>query len=104
MEFFRKNPQAADGLRGPIFEDKTVDFILEAATVETKAVTPEELSADPDAPPSAEAAPVSERAPVSEAVLALEATPVAEAAPYAEATPSAEAAPAAEAAPEGSPS
>ena len=104
MEFFRKNPQAADGLRGPIFEDKTVDFILESATVETKAVTPEELSADPDAPPSAEAAPVSERAPVSEAVPALEATPVAEAAPHAEAAPSAEAALAAEAAPEGSPS
>jgi len=48
MEFFRKNPQAADGLRGPIFEDKTVDFILESATVETKVVTPEELSADPE--------------------------------------------------------
>ena len=31
MEFFRKNPQAADGLRGPIFEDKVVDFILDLA-------------------------------------------------------------------------
>ena len=50
MEFFRKNPQAADGLRGPIFEDKTVDFILESSKVETKIVTPEELSADPDSP------------------------------------------------------
>ena len=49
MEFFRKNPQATDSLRGPIFEDKTVDFILESATVETKVVTPEELSADPEA-------------------------------------------------------
>ena len=49
MEFFRKNPQATDSLRGPIFEDKTVDFILESATVETKVVTPEELSADPKA-------------------------------------------------------
>ena len=48
MEFFRKNPQATDSLRGPIFEDKTVDFILESATVETKVVTPEELSADPE--------------------------------------------------------
>ena len=34
MEFFRKNPQAAEGLRGPIFEDKVVDFILELAKVE----------------------------------------------------------------------
>ncbi|MDT7951384.1 MAG: trigger factor [Acetobacteraceae bacterium] len=50
MEFFRKNPQAADGLRGPIYEDKVIDFILELATVEDRTVTPEELSADPDAP------------------------------------------------------
>ena len=48
MEFFRKNTQAADGLRGPIYEDKVIDFILELATVEEKAVSPEELSADPE--------------------------------------------------------
>jgi trigger factor len=48
MEFFRKNPQAAEGLRGPIFEDKVVDFILELAKVEEKSVTPEELSAQPE--------------------------------------------------------
>jgi len=47
MEFFRKNPQAADSLRGPIFEDKVVDFILELAKVEDKTVEPEELSAEP---------------------------------------------------------
>ncbi len=47
MEFFRKNPQAAEGLRGPIFEDKVIDFILELAKVEDKSVTPEELAADP---------------------------------------------------------
>ena len=52
LEFFRKNPQAADGLRGPIFEDKTVDFILESASVETKVVTPEELAAEPEAAPA----------------------------------------------------
>jgi trigger factor len=50
MEFFRKNPQAAEGLRGPIYEEKVVDFILELAKVEDRTVTPEELSADPDAP------------------------------------------------------
>ncbi len=49
MEFFRKNPQAADGLRGPIFEDKVVDFILDLAKVEDKTVTPEELAAEPEA-------------------------------------------------------
>jgi len=49
MEFFRKNPQASDALRGPIFEDKVVDFILDLAKVEDKAVTPEELAAEPEA-------------------------------------------------------
>ena len=48
MEFFRKNPQAAEGLRGPIFEDKVVDFILELAKVEDRNVTPEELAAEPE--------------------------------------------------------
>ena len=48
MEFFRKNPQATDALRGPIFEDKVVDFILDLAKVEDKTVTPEELAAEPD--------------------------------------------------------
>ncbi len=47
MEFFRKNPQAAEGLRGPIFEEKVVDFILELAKVEDRTVTPEALAADP---------------------------------------------------------
>ena len=47
MEFFRKNPQAAESLRGPIFEDKVVDFILELAKVEDRTVTPDELAAEP---------------------------------------------------------
>lgn len=47
MEFFRKNPKAADGLRGPIYEDKVIDFILELAKVEDKVVAPDELTADP---------------------------------------------------------
>ena len=53
MEFFRKNPQSADGLRGPIFEEKVVDFILELAKVEDRTVTPEELAADPSPTPAA---------------------------------------------------
>ncbi len=47
MEFFRKNPQAAENLRGPIYEDKVIDFILELAKVEDKVVPIEELSAEP---------------------------------------------------------
>jgi trigger factor len=36
-------------LRGPLFEDKVVDFILELAKVNDKPVTAAELMADPDA-------------------------------------------------------
>ena len=49
LEFFRKNPQAAETLRGPIFEEKVVDFVLELARVTDATVTPEELARDPDA-------------------------------------------------------
>lgn len=45
LEFFRKNPQAAENLRAPIFEEKVVDFMLELAKVEDRQVTPDELSA-----------------------------------------------------------
>ena len=53
MEFFRKTPQAAENLRGPIFEDKVVDYILDQATVEDRVVTPEELAAEPPEPAAA---------------------------------------------------
>lgn len=73
MEFFRKNPQAIDGLRGPIFEEKTVDFIVGKANVTERSVTPEELSADPDAPPAAVGEPASDPAPADSS--ATEASP-----------------------------
>ncbi len=50
LDFFRKNPQAAEGLRGPIFEEKVVDYVLELAQVSERIVPPEELARDPDAP------------------------------------------------------
>ncbi|CAH2604860.1 Trigger factor [Rhodovastum atsumiense] len=49
LEFFHKNPQAAEGLRSPIFEEKVVDFVLELAKVTDTIVTPEELAKDPNA-------------------------------------------------------
>ncbi len=49
IEFFRKNPQAAETLRGPIFENKVVDYVLELARVEERTVTPEELAEVPPA-------------------------------------------------------
>jgi len=44
VEFFRKTPQAIEQLRGPLFEDKVVDYILEMAKVEDRMVSPEELA------------------------------------------------------------
>ena len=48
MEFFRKTPQAAESLRGPIYEDKVVDYILDQAEITDRTVTPEELAAEPE--------------------------------------------------------
>lgn len=49
MEYFQKNPEAANSLRAPIFEDKVVDFILEMATVTDKPVSKEELQKEVEA-------------------------------------------------------
>src|SRR5882724_6287291 len=43
LEFYGKNAELKEQLRAPIFEEKTVDFILELARVNEKSVTPEEL-------------------------------------------------------------
>jgi trigger factor len=48
LEFFKKNPQALDRFRGPIFEDKVVDYLLGQVQLEEVTVTPEELAADPE--------------------------------------------------------
>jgi len=42
-DFYRKNPNALIELRGPIFEQKVVDFIVSKATVADKTVTRDEL-------------------------------------------------------------
>jgi trigger factor len=48
LEFFQKNPQALERFRGPIFEDKVVDYLLGQVQLEEVTVTPEELAADPE--------------------------------------------------------
>ena len=47
-DFYRNNPEALASLRAPIFEEKVVDHILGAVTVTDKAVSKDELFADPD--------------------------------------------------------
>lgn len=44
LEFFRKNPQAAESLRAPLFEEKVVDFMIELAKVTERQVSPDELT------------------------------------------------------------
>lgn len=43
LEFYGKNAALKEQLRAPIFEEKTVDFILELAKVAERSVSPEEL-------------------------------------------------------------
>jgi len=43
FNYFKSNPQAVEGLRAPLFEEKVVDFIVELAKVTDKEVTAEEL-------------------------------------------------------------
>lgn len=48
MELFRKYPAIAENVRGPIQEDKVVDFVLELAKVSDEIISIEELQKDPD--------------------------------------------------------
>ncbi len=48
IEYYRKTPQALESLRGPLIEDKVVDFIVELAKVAEKKVSVAELLKDPD--------------------------------------------------------
>ncbi|MBL8675762.1 MAG: trigger factor [Rhodospirillales bacterium] len=43
LEFYQKNAEMRDRLRAPIFEDKTIDFVLELAKVADKFVPPDDL-------------------------------------------------------------
>jgi trigger factor protein len=45
IDYYRKNPDAVNHLRAPIFEEKVVDFIVELAKPGERKVTPQELMA-----------------------------------------------------------
>ncbi len=46
IDYYRKNPDALQALRAPIFEEKVIDYVLEFADVTDKTVTKEELLAE----------------------------------------------------------
>ena len=43
LEYYQNNQNALAALRGPVFEDKVIDYILELANVSEREVTPEEF-------------------------------------------------------------
>jgi trigger factor len=48
LEFFQKYPQLTNSVRGPLLEEKVIDFVLELAKVTDSIVTPEELAKEPE--------------------------------------------------------
>ncbi len=48
LDYYKSNPTAIQELRAPIFEDKTIDYIMEFADVTARTVTKDELLADED--------------------------------------------------------
>lgn len=48
IEYYQSNRQALEQLRGPLFEDKVIDYILELTDVTDKPVSADELMAEPD--------------------------------------------------------
>jgi trigger factor len=62
FEFYRKNPSEVNELRGPILEEKAVDFILGKVKRSPKPVTIEELMGDDDAAASDDAKSVKKKA------------------------------------------
>ncbi|MEX2450897.1 MAG: trigger factor [Rhodospirillales bacterium] len=56
MEHFSKSPEALQSISAPLYEDKVVEFILAMTTVTEKAVSLEELMAEPEDETEGEAA------------------------------------------------
>ena len=48
IKYFQENPQAMEGLRAPLMEDKVVDFVLEMAKLTDVESTLDEVTKDPD--------------------------------------------------------
>ena len=44
VEFYQNNAQALAQLRAPLYEDKVVDYIVDAAKVTERRVTPEQFA------------------------------------------------------------
>lgn len=67
FDFYQKNPQMLENLRAPLFEDKVVDIIFEAADVKEKEVSIEELMKEDDEETPKKAKKPSKKAPAKKA-------------------------------------
>jgi trigger factor len=63
IEYYRNNPDAVGNLRGPIYEEKVVDFVVELAKLNERKVTPLELLSLPEPGAAAEEAKPEEKKP-----------------------------------------
>ncbi|HEY1797121.1 MAG TPA: trigger factor [Stellaceae bacterium] len=63
IEYYRSNPDAVSNLRGPIYEEKVVDFVVELAKLSERKVTPLELLSLPEPDADAEKAEPEENMP-----------------------------------------
>lgn len=57
IEYYRNNPDAVGNLRGPIYEEKVVDFVVELAKLSERKVSPLELLSLPEPGAAEEAKP-----------------------------------------------
>jgi trigger factor len=44
LEYYKNNPEALEGIKGKVLEDKSVEFLLKEVSITEKKVTPEELT------------------------------------------------------------
>ena len=65
IDYYRKNPDALNNLRAPIFEEKVVDFIVELAKPGERKVTPQELMTSGEPAIEADGEPDGESAPAT---------------------------------------
>jgi trigger factor len=49
MKYFRENPEAMAQLRAPILEEKTIDYLVELASVTERSISPDDLKAELEA-------------------------------------------------------
>jgi trigger factor len=77
FDYYSKNQQALESLRAPLFEDKTVDYIFELATITEKDVSAEDLMSALDGDDEADEKPKAKKPAAKKAAASGDKKPVA---------------------------